>query len=195
MSADTDMREWKPWQRSYRHGVLLIVPPDPPLAQVDSLRARYAWSQSSECPAHISLTVPLPRPLDAEDWAELASIMADLDPFTVHYGPLTHYLPHPGVVLRIEPQVSLDHLRAALESASCFTGAEPRRHPFSAHMTIAEMISEEQTLKIISELEGQTPQGSFLCESVSHMVPDAQFRFAERARLTLGAGDSTDAML
>jgi 2'-5' RNA ligase len=195
MSYGIDMRGWEPWQAKYRYGVLLIIPPDPPLSRVDSLRARYAWSQSSECPAHISLTVPLPQALVPERWAELVGIAARTEPFTIHYGPLTHYLPHPGVCLRIEPQDRLDQLRAALESASCFAQAEPRRYPFSAHMTIAEMISAEQTIEIMSALQGQAPQGSFLCKHVSHVVPDAQFRFTEWARLTVGASDQAGATI
>ncbi len=195
MSDSIDMRGWEPWQQKYRYGVLLIIPPEPSLSLVDSLRVRYAWAQSSECPAHISLTVPLPQPLAPEHWTELVGIASEIKPFTIHYGPLTHYLPHPGVVLRIDPQDRLDHLREALESASCFAQADPRRYPFSAHMTIAEMISAEQTIEIMSALQGDAPQGSFLCQKVSHVVPDDRFRFAERTRLTLGATDQTDTMI
>ena len=36
-----DITQWEDWQREYRYGVLLILPPDPPTAQVNALRAIY----------------------------------------------------------------------------------------------------------------------------------------------------------
>lgn len=181
-----DVSSWKPWQQEYRFGVILVVPPEPVLSRVNALRERYAWSQSGECDAHISLSVPLPRALTATDWRELEAIAAGIEPFEIRYGPLMNYLPHPGVCLGIEPQPALDELRIAIESASCFAEAEPRRFPFSAHMTIAEMISVEQTHGIMEELRTEAPQGAFLCTDLCYLVPDADFRFAERGRLAIG---------
>jgi 2'-5' RNA ligase len=181
-----DVSHWKRWQQEYRFGVLLILPPDPPRSQVNALRAKYAWSQSSECDAHISLTVPLPQALTQSHWGELESIAGSIKPFPIRYGRLKHYLPHAGVCLEIEPQEKLDRLRIALEMASCFAGAPRRRYPFSAHMTIAEMITVEQTKAIMEELKAVAPSGVFQCTNVSYAVPDADFRFTERARLDLG---------
>lgn len=184
----TDTSGWKPWQREYQFGVLLVIPPEPPLNAVNALRTKFAWSQTSECDAHISLTIPLPSALTQLQWKELQTIASSIRCFPVRYGPLKHYLPHPGVCLAIEPQGQLDELRVALEAASCFAGAKPRRFPFSAHMTIAERITVEQTHSIIAELRDLAPQGTFLCIAVSYVVPDVKFRFTERARLELKRG-------
>jgi hypothetical protein len=183
-----DVSPWQPpWKRDYQFGVLLIYPPDPPLGVVNRLRDRYAWSQSADCDAHISLTVPLPRPVTRPDWAALQIIAAQIEPFEIRYGPLMHYLPAaPGVVLRIEPQDRLKHLLVSLEGSDCFAGARPRPYPFSAHMTIAELISEELTLQLMDELKDEAPRGAFVCDHVSYAVPDQGFRFTERARLALG---------
>ena len=184
-----DASGWDGWKQGYRFGVLLIVPPDPPLSAVNALRARYAWSQGAECDAHISLTVPLPRPLTGADWAELRAIAATIEPIRTEYGPLTNYLPVAGgVVLRIEPQDKLAQLLAALEAATCFEGARPRSYPFSAHMTIAEILSADQTLAIMEELKVEAPQGAFVCDHVSYAVPDAAFRFTDRMSLPMGSG-------
>jgi len=181
-----DVSGWEDWKRDFRFGVLLIIPPDPPLSAVNALRARYAWSQGSECDAHISITVPLPRALCPSDWAELEAIAGAIEPIRMQYGPLRDYLPAAGgVVLRIEPQDRLAHLLAELESAPCFTGARPRPYPFSAHMTIAEILSVDQTLALMEELREEAPQGTFVCDHVSYAVPDAGFRFTERAKLQL----------
>lgn len=107
------------------------------------------------------------------------------------YGVLLIFPPDPplsqvnALRTQYDPQSQLDALRVALEAASCFAGTPPRRHTFSAHMTLAEFISVEQTKSLMHELEAVAPQGSFLCTGVSYAVPDASFRFAERKRLEL----------
>ncbi len=184
-SYAADTSHWEVWQRGYRFGVLLIFPPDPPRGQVNALRARHDPRGQSYCEAHISLTIPLPRGLTDADWDGLVSTASGLAPIAIRYGPLMNYLPHPGVCLAIKPQAELDALRAALEGASAFAGATTRRYPFSAHMTIAEFISVDETETLMVELASQAPQGSFLCRGVVYAVPDADFYFTERRRLEL----------
>jgi 2'-5' RNA ligase len=180
-----DNGQWETWQKEYRFGVLLIFPPDPPFAQVNALRTRYDPRSQSYCDAHISLTVPLPRALGEAEWRELGSVASGVEAFPVHYGPLKHYLPHPGVCLAIEPQAALDGLRARLEAASAFAGTPARRYPFSAHMTLAEFLTVEQTQSLMEELREVAPEGDFLCTHVSYAVPDGAFHFTERGRLEL----------
>src|SRR5262245_5035872 len=86
----TDTSDWKPWQREYQFGVLLVIPPEPPLNAVNALRTRYAWSQTSECDAHISLTIPLSSALTQPQWEELQTIASSFRCFSVRYGPLRH---------------------------------------------------------------------------------------------------------
>ena len=181
-----DITHWAPWQREYRFGAILLYPPDPPASAVNALRARYDPRSHSYCAAHISLTVPVPRPLTSADWMELQRIVAHIAPIHVRYGPLRHYLPAPGVCLAIEPRAELDHLRGMLEDAAAFETAPARRWPFSAHMTIAEFVTQEQTLALMDEIESVAPSGSFVCDAVSYAVPDGDFRFSDRGRLTLG---------
>ncbi|MDB5810207.1 MAG: 2-5 ligase family protein [Betaproteobacteria bacterium] len=182
----TDTRSWSDRQLQYKYGALLIIPPEPHLSAANKLRKEYRWAQGAEIDAHISLTVRLPRAITTADWQELESIAAKIQRFTVRYGPLKHYLPFPGVCWDIEPQDRLDHLRAALEMASCFKGALARPYPFSAHMTIAELLTVEQTEQYMIDLETTAPRGDFVCGYVSYVAPDADFRFSERARLKLG---------
>ena len=180
-----NISHWKAWQREYMFGTLMVIPPDPVRSEVNALRAKYKWAQSTDCDAHVSLTIRFPRPLTKLHWNELKLIASNIKSFSIHYGPLKHYLPYPGVCLEIEPQDELDRLRAALEAASCFVGAPERRFPFSAHMTIAECISVEQTEELMVELNDVAPEGVFACTNVSYVVPDASFRFTERAWLEL----------
>lgn len=180
-----DIRQWEKWQQKYRFGVLLVFPPNPLLAQTNELRERYDPKSSAVCDAHISLTIPVPKPLCRANWNELEFIASSFKSFVIHYGPLKNYLPHPGICLAIEPQKELDQLRIALEGASVFEGAKKRNFPFSAHMTIAEFITVEQTKELMIELKDEAPIGNFNCTGVSYAVPDINFRFIEHARLKL----------
>lgn len=57
------IERWEAWQREHRFGVLLLFPPELVRSQVNALRATYDPISQATCDAHISLTVPLPRPL------------------------------------------------------------------------------------------------------------------------------------
>jgi hypothetical protein len=55
-------------------------------------------------------------------------------------------------------------------------------------MTIAEFISVEMTQQLVGDLAGErSPAGSFLCDYVSYVVPDEEFRFIEWRVLKLGS--------
>jgi hypothetical protein len=179
-----DVSQWEKWQQKYRFGVLLIYPPDPPFSQVNAHREKYDAKSAATCDAHISLTNPLPRPLSLSHWNELELIASGFKSFTIHYGPLKD-TPYRGITLSIEPQEELDRLRMALEAASVFDGAQKRPYPFSAHMTIAEFITMEQTKELTIELKDVVPKGDFVCSGVSYAVPDVNFHFTERVRLNL----------
>jgi 2'-5' RNA ligase len=179
-----DVSHWQDWAQVYRFGVLLIFPPAPLRAQVNALRDAHDPASQAVCDAHISLTTPLARPIDAADWRELEAIAAAFAPFAIHYGPLLQL--EPVVCLAIEPHATLDRLRVALESAAVFAGAPARKYAFLPHMTIAEFITAEQSVRLMRELADVVPSGSFPCTGVAYAVPDANFHFTERGRLQLG---------
>lgn len=181
------MDGWQPWQEEYRFGVLLLFVPEPLRSRVNEIRAEHDPRSQDSCDAHVSLTVPLPRGLTEEDWQALEAVGRRQSPFAVRYGPVKHYLPHPGVVLDVGPFDVLDGLRRALETAPPFEGGgQKRRRPFTPHMTLAEFISAERTIELMDELAGSFPKGSWHCDAVSYAVPDEDFRSAERRRLNLG---------
>jgi hypothetical protein len=52
-----------------------------------------------------------------------------------------------------------------LEISEVFLGAPPPRHPFWAHMSIAEFVSVESTEQLGRDLEGERALvGSFFCD-------------------------------
>ncbi len=180
-----EVGHWKDWQKAYRFGVLLVVPPDPPFSDVNELRRLHDSESAAICAAHISLTVPLPSPLARDHWEELVAIAARIPAFSVRYGPPISFPPHPGVCLEIEPRGRFEALLNALETASVFAGAMPRSHPFTPHMTIAESLAPDETQPLLDALSGCAPEGSFRCTSVALSVPDADFVFTTRDELCL----------
>ena len=184
----TAMNTWLDWQKHYRLGVILVLPPEPVRSQINMLRAKYDPQSHKNVEAHISLTVPLQKEPDDHQWAELEHIASHFQPFPISYGPLVPFLPRPGAALDIQPQAQLDTLRLALEVSDVFLGAPPRRHPFWAHMTIAEFVSVEITEQLVRDLEGKRAlTGSFVCDHISYVVPDEEFRFIEWRNLKLGS--------
>jgi hypothetical protein len=92
----TDDQTQKSGATSYRFGVILIVPPEPLLSQVNALRRQYDPVSHAICDAHISLSVPLPRKPGDADWRELGAIASTIPAFEISYGPLASSLPHPA---------------------------------------------------------------------------------------------------
>ena len=177
---------WEPWQAEYRYGVLLIFPPASVKTKVSALRSTYDPRSQEYCDAHISLTVPLPRPVSDTEWKELEHILRGVQAFEIRYGPLKNNLPRAGVCLAIEPFDHLDFLRAAIEESSAFDGARSRKWAFAPHMTIAEFVTVGRTAELMTKLADVAPTGTFRCYRVSYAVPDASFHFAERKALLLG---------
>src|SRR5262245_39860804 len=77
------MATWLEWQRAYRFGVLLVLPPEPIRSQIDALRAIYDPTSHAGVEVHISLTVPFPAQPGDQAWLDLARIAAGFQPFTI----------------------------------------------------------------------------------------------------------------
>jgi 2'-5' RNA ligase len=182
------MTDWLDWQRPYRFGVLLVLPPDPVRKEINALRAKYDPRSHAAAEAHISLTVPFQKEPDDGLWRELDRVASGFAPFAIRYGPLVPFLPKPGAVLDIEPKDELDRLRRTVETCEIFAGAGPRPYPFWPHMTIAEFVSVDATKELVRQIGGdRAPAGSFVCDHLSYLVPDESFHFTERRVVKLGS--------
>ncbi len=179
---------WEAWYHDYRYGAFYLFPPEPLRGQVNALRARYDPTSQAICDAHISLTVPVPRPLTVADAAEVAAALRAEPAFDLAWGPPWRLPASAVVVLRIEPAPALERIVAALEGCACLAGAAPRRFPFLPHMTIAEFATPERSDAILAELAPQALAGTFRCDRVAYAVPDAAFHFTERMTWPLGSG-------
>lgn len=182
----SDETKWeKNWQKEYKYGIFLIFPPEPHLSKITELRNNYAWSQSSQCNAHISLSVQIPQGLTQTHIDELQARLSNVNPIRLKYGPVVDKPQHRGVVLEVSNQVELNQLLDIVESCSAFHGAIERKYKYWPHMTIAEMLTWEQTYQIIDEVKELDLRGEFDIEYISYAVPNEQFEFTERARIYL----------
>lgn len=76
-AANTSKRE--DWQRDYRLGLILIMPPQEVSQQIDPLRAKHD-PRAFPCRSD-----PLRREMTPEIDEELRSILGRIDPFTLYY--------------------------------------------------------------------------------------------------------------
>ena len=184
----TDVSHWQQWQREYRLGLILILPPDAIGKQVDALRREHDPRSASICEAHISLSEPLTKEFSPEVDRKIRGVLSTVAPFEIKYGPLRTFDPHPGVAYKIEPEDRFFQLRRILHSTSAFEGSQFKREDIPPHMTIAEFIPDmEKSETLKNQLQGKVPEGSFLCDKLVLIVPDDDFAFKRVLELKLGA--------
>ena len=183
----TDTSKWEDWYRDYRLGLILIMPPDEVSRQIDPLRAKHDPDAYAICPTHISLSDPLRREMTPELEEEIRGILSKIEPFTLYYDKPHASPERGGVAYPITPQEPIDDLKEALHAAAVFEGEVYGRRHIPAHMTIAEFISIEDSLKLCAELQDSAPSGSFLCDRLEFIVPDQEFHFQRVDKFFLGA--------
>jgi hypothetical protein len=189
-----DTSSWEPWQHDYRFGVVLVMPPPHVASPIDALRQAYDRKSHAICSAHISVSDPLRRPMSDDAQKEIQELLRTVEPFAVHYDRPTASARRPGVAYPVSPRDRFDELKRIIHQASVFEGVAYGRRDIPAHMTIAEFVTIEDSLRICAGLIDRAPRGSFWCDRLEHVVPDATFRFQRRGTFFLGTsaggGDS-----
>ena len=182
----TDTSKWEDWQRDYRLGLILIMPPEEVARQIDPLRAKYDSYAFAICPTHISVSDPLQREMTPDVEGEIRRILSSIQPFTLYFDELYASPDYSGVIYPIRPKEPIDALKAALHTASAFSGMAYSRRDIPPHMTIAEFISIEDGLILRDQLKDSVPQGSFVCDRLVFIVPDVDFHFQRMLTFFLG---------
>ena len=75
-----DMSSWEAWQRDYRYGVILVLPPPQVAAPIDALRQVYDPKSHAICSAHISVSDPLRRELTDDAQGEIRELLRNVEP-------------------------------------------------------------------------------------------------------------------
>jgi len=184
----TDTSKWEDWQKDYRLGLILIMPPREVSRLIDPLRSKYDPKAFHSCPTHISISDPLRLEMTQELDEEITGILSSVDPFTLYYDKPKASRRHAGVAYPITPQEPIDELKRKLHQAAIFEGKVYGRRDIPAHMTIAEFVTIEESWRICEEIQDIAPSGSFLCNQLEFIVPDINMQFQRVKTYTLGAG-------
>ena len=184
----TDTSRWEDWQKDYRLGLILIMPPREVSRLIDPLRSKYDPKAFHSCPTHISISDPLRLEMTQELDEEITGILSSIDPFTLYYDKPKASRRHAGVAYPITPQEPIDELKRKLHQAAIFEGKVYGRRDIPAHMTIAEFVTIEESWRICEEIQDIAPSGSFLCSQLEFIVPDINMQFHRVKTYTLGAG-------
>ncbi len=183
------MDHWEEWQKVYQHGIMVIWPPDEIRKIINAKREAYDPVSASFCGAHITLTQPLLNTLSDAEWGNIQDILGRFPPFEIQYGPTKSFLPYPCIWHEIQPEEKILDLRHALHQTGYFNLSLEHTDDFIPHMTITEGLSgppvDEELLTILQE---QSSQGSFICQDAAYIVPDESFYFGVVKRLALGRG-------
>lgn len=184
------------FKRLYRHGALVIWPPEDVRATVGALRKRYDPSSQAICDAHITLSQPFRAAPTPDDLARIEAVVARYLPLEIVYGPLGTFLPYPCVYLEIQPAEPLRALQRTLYDLELFDLSQPFSDPdtFIFHMSITDGHPDgDQTRQILEALSGSEPIGRFVAGSVAWIHPDAGFHF-ETVRLfkSVGSGEASE---
>ncbi len=183
------MKSWEEWQKPYQYGLIVIRPPDEIRDLVNKQREKYDPLSQSYCEAHITITQPLLKKLSDPDWDQIINLLGSYDAFEIKYGPIKSFLPYPCIWYEIEPRQQILDLRQALHQTGFFDLSLPFSEGFIPHLTITEGLSgPEVDQGLLNRLQGESSQGSFICQELTYIVPDQKFYFQVRNTLPLGAG-------
>ena len=183
------MASWEDWQRQYEFGTIVIWPPNEIRQTVNSQRAEYDPVSQAHCQAHISVTQPLSRWLDGEEWHQVSELILRHEFFEIHYGPVNSFLPYPCIWYEIRPSQKILEIRSALHLTGFFNLAIPHPQNFIPHMTITEGFSGPAVDQALLErIRSESTSGSFLCEELAYIIPNEEFRFEVAGTLPLSSG-------
>jgi len=172
------MNSWEDWQKPYKFGTLVIFPSDTLRQSINLQRERTDPVSGSYCEAHITVTQPLGRNLNNEEWKQLDTILSSIKSFEISYGPLNTFLPYPCIWYEIQPAEKVLELRSVLHQTGFFNLEMKHPQNFIPHMTITEGLSgpevDENLYQLLQEESGK---GIFQCKGLSYIVPDKDFRF------------------
>lgn len=180
------MKSWEDWQKPYQFGILVIWPPDEVRTVVNSQRERIDPVSGSYTEGHITVTQPLSRGLDDEEWKKAEGIISGFDSFEIGYGPLKNFFPYPCIWYEIQPAGKVLEIRRALHQTGFFNLDIDHPRDFIPHMTITEGLSgPEVNESLFHTLQLESGQGSFQCSDIAFILPNRDFKFQVRKVLPL----------
>lgn len=177
-------RDWPDWQRSYRCGALVIVPPADIAEPADALRRQFDSVSAAIFRAHITLTRPFARDPTAADLQRVADTVRNLPQHTLSLGAPTRFPDSAVVYLPVHPAQTLAALRAALLATGLFQ-VDPRgSDSFVPHLTLSEFGEDPEAVLNAARTAGFADMPLAIHE-VSWIAPDEHFHFTARETFSL----------
>ena len=181
------MESWEDWQKLYRFGTIVISPPDEVRKFVNAQREKYDPVSQACCEAHVSITQPLGRRLGSDEWHHVSNLLRRHESFEVRFGPVKSFLPYPCIWYEIQPSEKILNIRSALHQTGFFNLAMKHPETFIPHMTITEGLSGPPVDQgLLDQIAAEGATGTFLCESLSYIIPNQEFHFELASTLPLG---------
>jgi 2'-5' RNA ligase len=185
----TDPRAWRweAWQLPYRHGTLAIWPPQVVRDYVNRFRQKLDPISDGYAEAHITLTQPFRAPVTEHVIDHVRSILAAEKPFSIAYGPLRSFFPAPVLWLDVHPRERALKLRHELHATGLFDLSLPHTDDFVPHMTLTEGLSGTPVNDaLFRELAPSVEGGTFTCDGIAFIRPNARFRFEVEREIAFG---------
>ena len=174
---------WLRWQRAYRYGLLVIVPPPEIASVLDPIRERLDPVSAATFGAHVTVTPPFAAAPSAADEERVetairivASMRLQLDRPTRFSGSSVVYLP-------VVPSHGVYALRTALLATSLFRLDLPHTTDFVPHLTLSEFGSAPEEAFRANLLQPKAM--AFLVDTVAWVVSDESFHFTVRRTFRL----------
>ena len=177
-------RGWPTWQRDYRYGTLVIMPPPNLASALDPIRARLDPASAALIGAHITLTPPFAAAPSSADEERVRTVIGGSALMRLRLDRPTRFSGSSVVYLPVVPTQPFLGLRAVLLATDLFRLDLPHTADFVPHLTLSEFGTEPAAVGAnIPEPEAM----AFVVERVAWVVPDEEVRFTVRRTFMLAA--------
>ena len=178
---------WADWKRDYRHGALVIEPPQELAAVLDPIRQRFDPVSADRVGAHVTVTPPFVEAPTPADEAQVGSVVRRIPSMRLQLGMPTQFGGSSVIYLPVMNAEAVMRLREALVATGLFRLDLPHTVDFVPHLTISEFgTTPGAALKTVMPAPAASP---FQVEAIAWIVPDEEFQFTVRRTFALEARD------
>jgi 2'-5' RNA ligase len=180
---------WPAWQRDYRYGTLLIMPPPNLASALDPIRERFDPASAAQIGAHITLTPPFAAAPSSVDVERVRTAIRGVVSWRLELERPAQFSGSSVVYLPVVPTPPFLELREVLLATGLFRLDLPHTTDFVPHLTLSEFGTAPA-----AALGADIPQPeamAFLVEAVAWVVPDEAFHFTVRRTFMLAPSHPT----
>jgi 2'-5' RNA ligase len=178
-----NVSSWLAWQRAYRYGLLVIVPPPDIASVLDPIRQRLDPVSAATFGAHITVTPPFVAAPNAADEERVEKAIRGEAPMRLQLDRPTQFRGSSVVYLPVVPSEGVHALRTTLLATGLFRLDLPHTTDFVPHLTLSEFGSAPEGAFKVNVPQHEAM--AFLLDTVTWVVPDEALHFTLRRTFTL----------